>query len=239
MENNNFNDNDLLDKENIFAPDYFNQNIQNNKKFKTWENLMFQKYGNNARLFKCTKDKIYFYVSNEECMEYPYYSSKCPICNNVICYYCLRNSTYIRMEFCKCCIRRRLYYLFHQGSQEYINPIGPLKDYADKFENRNIIYLIPFLNIIYTIGAISSMFFYKMYFFYDDEFTSYEGRIGSKHYITFPLFLVLNALFAISLSVCFFIYNIYFLFIIWMISFPFKLIPIKFIAGVLDRGFAG
>ena len=109
MENNNFNENNLLEKENIFIPDYFNQNIQNNNKFKTWENLMLKKYGNNARLFKCTKDKIYFYVSNKDCMEYPYYSSKCPICNNVICYYCFRNSTYMRMEFCKCCIRRRLY----------------------------------------------------------------------------------------------------------------------------------
>ena len=75
MENNNFNENNLLEKENIFIPDYFHQSIQNNNKFKTWENLMLQKYGNNARLFKCTVDKLYFYVSNEECMEYPYYSS--------------------------------------------------------------------------------------------------------------------------------------------------------------------
>ena len=88
---NNSNDNALLDKENIFIPDYFNQKIKNNNKFKTWENLMFQKYGENARLFKCTVDKIYFYVSNKDCMEYPYYSSYCPMCNNVICYFCLRN----------------------------------------------------------------------------------------------------------------------------------------------------
>ena len=165
MENNNLNENNLLEKENIFIPDYFNQNIQNNNKFKTWENLMLQKYGSNARLFKCTVDKIYFYISDKDCMEYPYYSSYCPICKNVICYFCLRNSTYIRMEFCKCCIRRRLYYLFHLGSQEYINPIGPLKDYADKFESGIIIYLVPFLNMIFTIGAISSMFFIKCIFF--------------------------------------------------------------------------
>ena len=143
------------------------------------------------------------------------------------------------MEFCKCCIRRRLYYLFHLASQEYINPIGPLKDYAEKFERGIIVYLIPFLNIIFIIGAISSMLFYKMYYFYDDTFTSYEGRIGSKHYIAFPLLVIVNALFAFVLSICFFMYNIYFLLIIWMISFPFKLIPIKYIAGILDRGFAG
>ena len=99
MENNNFNENNLLEKENIFIHDYFNQKIQNNNKFKIWENLMLKKYGNNARLFKCIVDKIYFYISNEDCMEYPYYSSHFPICNNVICYYCLRNSAYSRMEF--------------------------------------------------------------------------------------------------------------------------------------------
>jgi len=140
------------------------------------------------------------------------------------------------MKLGKCCIRRRLYYLFHQDSQKYINPIGPLKKYAGKFENIIIAYLIPFINMIYIIGAISSMFFYKMYAFYDDKFTTYEIRIKSKHYITFPLFFVINALFAITLSISFFIYNIYFLFIIWIFSLPFKLIPIKFIAGILNRG---
>ena len=227
----------LVEKDNIFRPDYFGQNIEKSSSFKTWEDSMLKRYGNNAKLFKCTKDQIYFYISNEDCLNYPYYSSSCPICNNVICYYCLRVSTYSRMQFCKCCIRRRLYYLFHQCSQEYINPIGPLKDYADHFSP--IIYLLPFLNMVYCIGAISSMFFYKMYFFYDDTFTSYEGRIKSDHFITFPLFFVLNLLFALAISICFAIYNIYFLLIIWMISFPFKLYPIKYFAGIIDRGMAG
>ena len=66
MENNNFSGNDLLEKENIFIPDYFNQNIQKNNKFKTWENSIFQKYGRTARLFKCTTIKIYFYDSNKD-----------------------------------------------------------------------------------------------------------------------------------------------------------------------------
>ena len=235
MENN---ENTLLEKDNVFKPDYFGQKIsKNNNNFKTWEDTMLKKYGNNAKLFECTQDKIYFYISNKDCMDYPYYASSCPICNNNICYYCLRVSTHSRMEFCKCCIRRRLYYLFHQCSQEYINPIGPLKKYAGKFHS--ILYVIPFINMVYTIGAISSMFFYKMYFFYDNEFTSYEGRIKSEHYITFPLFFVINLLFALILSICFVIHHIYYLLIIWIISFPFKLIPIKYIAGVIDRGMAG
>ena len=228
MENNNFNENALLEKENIFIPDYFNQNVQNNNKFKTWENVMLQKYGNNARLFKCTKDKIYFYVSNKDCMENPYYSSKCPICNNIICYICFRNSTSIDMELGKCCIRRRLYYLFHLE--------GPIKDFKYELDCGIIIYLIPFLNMIFIIGGISYIFFYNMIFFHDDKSTSYEIRISTKYCITFFLLFIINVFFAVALSICFLIYNIYFILIIWMISFPFKLIPIKYITRIFDIG---
>ena len=53
-------------------------------------------------------------------------------------------------NFVNVAFRRRLYYLFHLGSQEYINPIGPLKNYAGKFENSIITYLIPFINMIHN-----------------------------------------------------------------------------------------
>ena len=189
---------------------------------------MLQKYGNSARLFKCTVDKIYFYDSNKDCMENPYYSSKCPTCNNIICYFCFRNSTSIDMELGKCCIRRRLYYLFHLE--------GPIKDFKYGINSGIIIYLIPFLNMIFIIGGIFYIFFYNMIFFHDNKSTSYEIRIRTKYCITFNLLFVINVFFAVALSICFLIYNIYFILIIWMISFPFRLIPIKYITRIFDIG---
>ena len=70
----------------IFRPEYENQKIKNNQNFINWENSIFKKYGNDAKLFKCTKDKIYFYTSNKDCMDYPFYACRCPECNYFVCY---------------------------------------------------------------------------------------------------------------------------------------------------------
>jgi len=90
--------------------------------------------------------------------------------------------------------------------------------------------------MIFIIGGISYIFFYNMIFFHDDKSTSYEIRISTKSCITFFLFFAINLFFAVALSICFLIYNIYFILIIWMISFPFKLIPIKYITRIFDIG---
>ena len=48
-------------------------------------------YGQNAILFHCLKDNIYFYVSYKECLSHPIYKSYCPKCKQNICYYCSRD----------------------------------------------------------------------------------------------------------------------------------------------------
>jgi len=60
-------------EDNIFISEYQGQSLKNNINYKNWENSMFVKYGKDAKLFHCQEDKIYYYVSNKNCMEYPYY----------------------------------------------------------------------------------------------------------------------------------------------------------------------
>ena len=69
--------------ENIFKLDYKEQSLKDNSKFNSWRNTMLQKYGNDAKLFKCSYDKIYFYSSNKKLSSC---SSVCPSCKLSICY---------------------------------------------------------------------------------------------------------------------------------------------------------
>ena len=71
-----------------------------------------------------------------------------------------------------------------------------------------------------------------------DDYYCYENRIKSSSFV-FILFFVINALFAIVLSISYILINFYFLLIMWIISLPFKLVPIKYWAGILERGMAG
>ena len=94
--------------------------------------------------------------------------------------------------------------------------------------------------MVFTIGAISALLFYKMRY-YDEKknyWYWYENRI-KNNVATFITFFVVNALFAVVLSIPFFFFNIFILLILWIISIPFKLIPLKFVAGVIMRGMAG
>ena len=61
--NNNDNKNN---NNNIFKLDYESQNVDNNKYFIKWKRLMLEKLGNNAKLIRCSKDKILFFISYDE-----------------------------------------------------------------------------------------------------------------------------------------------------------------------------
>ena len=66
-EDNNDNDNNNnKNNNNIFKLDYESQNVDNNKYFIKWKRLMLEKLGNNAKLLRCSKDKILFFISYDE-----------------------------------------------------------------------------------------------------------------------------------------------------------------------------
>ena len=123
MENENENEYDDLDYEgkyksinNYFTCEYANQKLNdNNLQFLKWKNSMQKINGKNAKLFRCLKDNIYFYTTNDECKKYPIYQSKCPKCCSQICYYC---SVYTGDSFSEngtCCLRRKLKCFFLSG----------------------------------------------------------------------------------------------------------------------------
>lgn len=75
-------ENDLLEFEitndDIYFPDYVNQNISENPKYHKWKELLNNKYNNNEyNICFCEKDNIYFI----EILSDEYSEHKCPLCN--------------------------------------------------------------------------------------------------------------------------------------------------------------
>lgn len=60
----------------VFKFEYNGQSLKGNKKFTEWENKMKEELGNNAKLYKCIIDNIYYYNN----------------LNNTLCYYIKNNS---------------------------------------------------------------------------------------------------------------------------------------------------
>ena len=104
----------IIDEDNIFIPDYFGQKVKNSKLFKNWENSMLKKYGNNAVLIYCSEDDLYFYSSNKEYYNFPYCSFQCPNCKYNICYYCSLKINKNNNDYGACCVKRKIYYSFHE-----------------------------------------------------------------------------------------------------------------------------
>ena len=70
-----------------FKLDFSGQKIEGNKDFEEFKNKQIIELCKDAKLFQCKKDNIYFYISKKDCKLHPYYSKKCPLCKNSICYF--------------------------------------------------------------------------------------------------------------------------------------------------------
>ena len=150
---------------NIFKLDYINQNVNNNIHFQSWKQSMLEKYGTDAKLFRCTKNGLLFFTSNLECKKYPFYKSKCPLCHKYICYFCSKYETNNYYHDDECCLYIRIIYMFLKDGFKYINPVGEDKNYFDPKEDISTLKLnfIPLLNITMIIGEINYSFYYKLY----------------------------------------------------------------------------
>ena len=132
----------------VFKLEYIEQNVNNNIEYQKWKEIMLIKFGNNAKQYKCNKDKILFYSTYNVCLnEYYYYKCKCPICNNYICYFCSFNDNDM---FKKCCINNCFYKSFFYYGPTSIN---------ESLEKSALFMLIPGLNIF----AIDMFFFVLFY----------------------------------------------------------------------------
>ena len=108
----------FMEHENIFQIDYEGQKIKKSEAFIKWQVEMKKRYGNDAKLFKCNIDKIYYYGSIQDCRTIPLYKMKCPICKYTNCYYCSRH---IRDNYdCgNCCMYRRIHCFFFQSKNSF------------------------------------------------------------------------------------------------------------------------
>ena len=199
--------------ENIFKIDYINQNLDNNTKYKKWNNLMLSKYGNNSKIFKCIKDNIIFYAKYEDAISSPCYKIECPICKCLICHFCsycddLKNNYFI----CK-----------------KIDKNKDIQNLSDDYEI--LISLIPGFNFfaIYTI-IVFQIFFNLSY--KDKE--TYRDKFEKNSYKTFFYYIDIST--AILLIIPLILLNIYFILFLLLISILFKLYPFKYYLGIIDSG---
>ena len=226
------NENDLIRfEENIFRLDYSEQNINSNLDFIKWKKSMLESYGNDAKLFHCLEDKIYYYVSKKDF----YYKEACPICKNSICYFCKSNGHH---EGC-CCIRYKLYSMIYEDSKIFIeHPENYFYSYCGKKLTFDMLMLlIPVVNVIWIIGLLHSSLFYSLDKFKGKEPSrnQYFQSIEDKHESILFLLAAINAGFAIFIVVPFWSYALLYSLIIDLFSFLTNYYPIKILAGVFEN----
>lgn len=188
---------------NVFKPSYENQDLRNNADFQNWKSSMISKYGENAKLYKCPIDKIYFYTSDEEGGNNHNNEGHCPICKKAICFFCLQLTT--RGMF-NCCFKKKFIEMYQSGL-EYCNT--KIRDYGD-YETRAIKYfLLPGINFIFLIGIIFNFSYYKFIMGYEDgDDYAYESYLH-QNYFRFGVIVAINGITSIVLSFSFFLYTIY------------------------------
>ena len=219
-----------IKSKNIFKPDYIGQNLDNNQQFINWKKEMIQEYGIDAKLFKCSKEKIFFFASKSKYSNYPFYQCVCPSCSIPICYFCSR---YSNNRYGDCCLPRRICCMFLQDGFQFIAPIGDQKDSYHRYKEILSIFFIPVLGFLYFIIFIHSSLFYKLKI----KNCEFDGQgILSTYEVSlkyFDLILIINAAFGIILVIPFSFGFLIFIIFLFIISLPFKQYPIKYFCGIL------
>ena len=217
--------------ESSFKFDYIEQNFDNNIKFQNWKNSMIQEYGKDAKLFKCLKDKIYFYSSYKDCISYPCYRTKCPKCKEYICHFCSYSG---ESENIRCCFKKAIgEQLFYYGFK-YIKLIDKEDVEIKKISNnyKLLFTLIPGLNFFLIYAAIMSNCLFQL------KLKNAKGGEEVREIyddIFFGNILFIIGLFAPKLLfIPLIIYNIYFVALLILISIPFKFYPLKYLLGFID-----
>ena len=183
--------------ENIFKPNYENQNLDNNPDFQNWKSLMMNKYGDKSNLYECLYDKIFFYASNEENGHEN--KALCPLCKNSACNFC---SKVIYCSIDNCCMKNKLTKMFISGKEGHKAKMDDLDDYG---RAAVFFFLLPGMNIIFFIGMIFNFSFYKCA--RRDGF-GYENFL-QENYTIFGLVVAINGITSIFLAISFILYGIY------------------------------
>ena len=153
-------DNNDISNELYFKKDYHDQKIDDkNWNFLKNKQSIITTYGENAKLFQCLKDDIYFFSSEQDCKSYPFYRQICPICKKQICFYC---SKFIYekdgdIEKGTCCLKRRLKYLFFYDGYIYIN--HTTQKYINNFYRALMYFILPIISFIFMGTSFQRILF--------------------------------------------------------------------------------
>ena len=208
----------------VFNLEYNNQNLNNNIEYQKWKKLMLIQYRDNSKQFKCNKDKILFYSSYNDYINNYSYKSKCPVCNNNICYFCsFNNSNYFYLP---CCITNSILKTFFYSG---------LKSLNEPFIGSNLFFLIPILNIFTIIFAFFKLLYTDLILEKsknnnNEEYVQYVDlyiKKSKKSILNYILILLIDLFLCIPFIIT---YN-YFIILLIIISIPFKFIPLKYYLG--------
>ena len=244
----------FIDEQNIISiNEYYkyefpNQKLEGDKLFEQFRERKLSQYGKDAKLFKCKKDSIYFYISKVNCEVRPYYYQRCPLCHNYICYFCGRNIRtidYVIKDNGCCCLKLRLYYLFYKLGFEYFNGLEHADSLArDSFCLFLIISNIPLVNLFFfSVSALSVLYWGLL--LKDKKYRFDVKGLYAKDYQTYievfyPFqFLRITVFTTFALySICYYIYEFYFKILLWVASIIFKFLPMKYYIAVLFHAIA-
>ena len=232
----NLSQNNTSRSDEVFKLDYENLKLENNTHFDNWKNEMLKKYGNDAKLFNCIYDNLYFYVPYNDCKSMPYYLRKCPVCQHKICYFCSRD-TEDKYENGNCCMSRKLYYMLFKDSSYFFTDDNKR---LSNFYGEIGIFTFPIIYFIYFVGVITASFYYRLYMNHKlflkykndyNKVSTYKSHLKSKG--VFYLLTGINVASVICLSFCYIILDTYFKIFMFLISFISKFYPMKWYTGII------
>ena len=211
-----------------FKIEFENQNLNDNPSYLMWKESMISLNGNDTKFVKCKYDNIIFSCTKKSLRKNPIYQSRCPVCKKDICYYC---SIHFDGE---CCIKRMISRMFLQDGFIYINPIIEEHAYTLKYYKAFILFILPFFNLLMLIVGIHCLLFYnliKKTNHGQNDYEYYEEFMRNRFYI-FVVFVFINTVFDVLITVPFILFNIYFNVLLLVISLPFKNYPLNYYLGI-------
>ena len=236
----------LLDQSNIanvkdfIKLDFPGQNLKGNKSFEDFKKEKLTELGKDAKLFYCKKDNLYFYISKEQCKTPPLYYKNCPLCNNFVCYFCKRNTSWNIVNRGNCCLKLKLYYLFFHSGFQFLKHFDQLNEEEKQdFRINLILSYIPFFGFVKSYVLIFDALLFGA-LLKDKKYKNDLDNLVEKTYNRYineyysEIIIVLIILFTgILLSFCFTIYDIYFKLFIMIISLFSKFIPLRYYLGIM------
>ena len=214
------NNNDNKNNNNIFKLDYESQNVDNNKYFIKWKRLMLEKLGNNAKLIRCSKDKILFFISYDEykdILKKKNYLLNCPN-GHYICRF--GKYSFYNKSDSFCCKRRSF-------SKAIFN-------FKDKIDGFDFFIFLPGINFL----ALSVGFNYILFYRVSTKKSKKNGNLENIEDNKIELIEKFHMFIVVPLyTIIYFILDSYFLIILFIISIPFKFYPIRYIFNISQGDF--